>query len=479
MPERPTAAAAPAPASIDPGRVLIVDDEESVGEVLAVVLAKEGYEVERAANGESGLACFRARKPDVVLQDLRMPDCDGITMLRRYREADPNALVIMITAFGSWEAAVDAMRLGAFDFIRKPFDNRDVRASVARAVLLGRTRGSAGGGLGAARSMVGSSPAIQQIFDLIRRIASTDATVLIQGESGTGKELVARALHLGSPRAAEPFIPVNCGAFTESLLESELFGHMRGAFTGAVADKRGLIELADRGTFFLDEVGEMSPALQVKLLRVLEERELKRVGGTENTRVDIRFITATNRDLEEEVRRQTFREDLFYRLNVITLRLPPLRERKEDIPLLAGHFLAKFGRALRKDVNRFTPDAMAALLAYDWPGNIRELENSVQRAVALVEKNEIGVEDLVDKVRSAPARVAAPAIPPEGVSLDQKLEEVERAYLGQALQLSGGNLTKAAELLKLTFRSLRYRVKKLGIAKELFRPEELEDDPGS
>ncbi|MBI3269869.1 MAG: sigma-54-dependent Fis family transcriptional regulator [Planctomycetes bacterium] len=463
------------------GRVLVVDDEDSVGEVLSLVLRKEGYDVARATEGEQGLRLFREAPYDVVLQDLRMPGLDGLTLLRRWKELDPDVQVLMITAYGTWQAAVEAMRLGAFDFVRKPFDNREIRAAVARALLLRRIRRSDPGfaDAGLLRAMVGNAPAMREVLEHIRRIAPTEATVLIQGESGTGKELVARALHLGSPRAAEPFIPVNCGAFTESLLESELFGHVKGAFTGAVAEKRGLIELAHGGTFFLDEVGEMPPPLQVKLLRVLEEREFLRVGGTERTRVDVRILTATNRDLEEEVRRGTFREDLFYRLNVIPLELPPLRERKEDIPLLAGHFLAKHGRSLRREVTGFAPEAMSALLAYDWPGNIRELENAVHRAVALSEGPEIRREDLVEKIRGADSTPPGVVLPADGFSLEGKLEEVERGYITEALKVSGGSLTKAARLLGTSFRSLRYRVKKLGIPKEIFGPKELDDDLGA
>jgi DNA-binding NtrC family response regulator len=403
---------------------------------------------------------------DVIIQDIRMPKMDGLELLRGLQELDEPPLSLVITAYESWDDAVEAMRLGAHDYIRKPFDNDHIRDLVAQAV--GRRRllkdrpedaRTAGGNL------IGNTPKMHEVMRLIGRAARTDSTIVILGESGTGKELVARAIHYGSPRAQGPFIPVNCGAFTESLLESELFGHVKGAFTGAVADKKGLIEIAGGGTFFLDEVAEMSTATQVKLLRVLENREFKPVGGVDTRSSDVRFITATNQDLEKAVEENRFREDLYYRLNVIPVTLPPLRDRKDDIPLLAGHFLARYSRRMSKRVNGIDEDAMADLMSYDWPGNVRELENTIERAVALTEGDRIVRDDLGGRIREGVPQGMGAGIDlgPEGVALEERLADVERSYIEKALAMTGGNLTRAAELLNIPFRSIRYRVKKLGI----------------
>ncbi len=458
----------------DRTRILIVDDEESVCEVLSVVLRRDGHEVETFTDPRRALEHYREARFDLVLHDVRMPGMDGITLLREIKRHEPTATVLIMTAFSTWQSAVEAMRLGAFDFIRKPFDNRDVRAAVQRAVLARRVRegGRQEDLIPPRGAIVGSSAAIKEIFDLIRRVAPTDTTVLIQGESGTGKEQVARALHFGSPRAGNVFIPVNCAGFTETLLESELFGHVRGAFTGAAGDKKGLFEVADGGTLFLDEVGEMSLPMQVKLLRVLEERACKPVGDTQTIPIDVRFVAATNRNLEDEVKAGRFREDLYYRLNVISLTLPPLRERKDDIPLLAGHFLRKYADKLRKEIVGFSAPAMEAMMGYDWPGNIRELENAVQRAVALAEPREaadgrggfeVQVDDLVARIRDSTSEPRAIHIPEGGVQLEALLEDVERSYIVRALQMSNWQLTAAARLLGMTFRSMRYKVKKLEI----------------
>ncbi len=476
------------PEPLAPARILIVDDEESVCEVLAFVLKRDGHEIETLTDPRACLRSYRERRFDIVLQDIRMPGMDGITLLRELKAADPDATVLVMTAYSTWQAAVEAMRLGAFDFIRKPFDNRDVRASVSRALLARRTRAASRTEDAAPPgAIIGSSAAIKQVFDLIRRVAPTDTTILIQGESGTGKEQVARALHHGSPRAGMPFLPFNCAAFTETLIESELFGHVRGSFTGATGDKKGLFEVADGGSLFLDEVGEMSLAMQVKLLRVLEDRACKPVGGTKDIPVDVRFLAATNRDLETEVKTGRFREDLYYRLNVISLVLPTLRERKDDIPLLAGHFLKKYAEKLRKEIVGFSTPAMEAMLQYDWPGNIRELENAIQRAIALHEPregadpriaHELQVEALVAKIRDG-GPIAPPVhIPAEGVNLEKSLEDMERAYIERALQMSGWQLTAAARLLGMTFRSMRYRVKKLEIDRnQMVKDDEAADGP--
>ncbi|MCI0341173.1 MAG: sigma-54 dependent transcriptional regulator [Planctomycetales bacterium] len=455
------------PPSNGPARILVVDDERGMREVLSVLLEREGHAVTVAGDGAEALEKYGGVRPDVVLVDVRMPKMDGIAFLRALKGRDPGAIVIVMTAYSTWDSAVEAMRLGAFDYFRKPFDNREIRATVARALSARRTL-RAGGDAGMAKvaAMVGHGPAMQEIFAVVRRVGPTDSTVCITGESGTGKELIARALHSASPRAGGPFITVNCGAFVETLLESEIFGHVRGAFTGSVSDRKGLFEVADGGSLFLDEIGEMAPPTQVKFLRVLEERRYAPVGASETRPVDVRIIAATNKDLSEEVEAGRFREDLYYRLDVIPIHLPPLRERREDVPLLAGQFLARYARTMRKGVSTLSKEAMELLLAYDWPGNIRELENVIQRAVALSEGPEIVPHDLAGRFaeRGKAAGGADPAaIPPGGMDLEAHVEAVERRFLEEALRRTGGHLTKAAELLGMTFRAIRYKVAKHGL----------------
>ncbi|MEW6358849.1 MAG: sigma-54 dependent transcriptional regulator [Planctomycetota bacterium] len=451
------------------GRLLIVDDEKSLRTTLSIILKKEGYETEAAADGAEALSVFREKPADVVLVDLNMPNMDGIALLKELKDLDPHILVIIMTAFSTWDSAVTAMRLGAYDYIKKPFDNENMKAIVGRAMSqthLLRSRQKAGDTHQRPISMVvGNTARMQEICDTVRRIAPTDSTVLILGESGTGKELIARLVHFSSLRAHGNFITVSCGAFPESLLESELFGHVKGAFTSAFADKKGLLEVADGGTFFLDEVGELSPPMQVKLLRVLEEREFKPVGSTETKRVDVRFITATNRNLEEEVEQGNFREDLFFRLNVIPITLPPLKDRKQDIPLLAGHFLARYGKAMNKEITSITSEAMQALLAHDWPGNIRELENTIQRAVALARGDSILLTDLPAKLQVSrePEGWQMREIPSEGLNLEEEMGKIEKLFIQSALEKANWNMTRAAELLGLTFRSVRYKVEKYDI----------------
>ncbi len=453
------------------GNVLVVDDEESMRIFLSVMLEKEGYAVHTAGSGQEAYELFRRRPFDLVLEDLKMPGMDGIELLRLLKKEDPKSLVIIMTAYSTWDSAVEAMRLGAYDYIKKPFDNRDIKATVARAVNLKRlfesSRATPDAEVGKITNIIGHSASMQSIFGLIRRVAPTDSTVLIQGESGSGKELVARALHYGSLRREQTYITLNCGAFTESLLESELFGHVRGAFTGAVSDKKGLFEVADRGTMLLDEVGDMSLALQVKFLRVLEDREFLPVGGVVKKHADVRFITATNKDLKREVEKGAFREDLYYRLNVIPINIPPLRERKEDIPLLSGNFLAKYAGGLGKTVTRFDADAMAALMEYDWPGNVRELENTIQRAVTLCEEEVIGMADIVGRIPSLPKSGGFfyAGIPEEGIDIEKKLADIEKRYMLEALRKCGGNMTNAAKLLNMSFRSFRYKAGKYGVRK--------------
>ncbi len=454
-----------------PGSVLVVDDEESMRIFLSVMLGKEGYSVHTAADGREAYELFRRRPFDLVIEDLKMPEMDGIELLALLKKEDPRALVIIMTAYSTWDSAVEAMRLGAYDYIKKPFDNRDIKATVARAINLKKlfeaTHSTPDAEVMKITNIIGHSASMQDIFGLIRRVAPTDSTVLILGESGSGKELVARALHYGSLRREQTHITLNCGAFTESLLESELFGHVKGAFTGAVSDKKGLLEVADKGTMFLDEVAEMSLALQVKFLRVLEDREFLPVGGVSKRYSDVRFITATNKDLTREVEKGSFREDLYYRLNVIPINIPPLRERKEDIPLLSGHFLAKYAGGLGKAVTRLDTDAMEALMEYDWPGNVRELENTIHRAVTLCEEDVIRLSDIVGKIPSLPKSggFVYGGIPEEGLDIECKLEEIEKRYMLEALRKCGGNMTNAAGLLRMSFRSFRYKAKKYGIKK--------------
>ncbi|MHC4885116.1 MAG: sigma-54-dependent transcriptional regulator [Planctomycetota bacterium] len=454
------------------GRVLLVDDEESLREYFKIVLEKDGHEVDIACDGGAALEIFAPERYDLVVQDYRMPDMTGIELLGRLKALQPNLPIVMITAFSTWNTAVEAMRLGAYDYLRKPIDNDELRALVQRVLGQRQLLEASDRDLTIEDfKVIGSSPAMKEVFDLIKRVASTDSTVVIQGESGSGKEMVARMLHMYSLRAQNPLITVNCGAFSETLLESELFGHVKGAFTGAVADKRGLLEVAEGGTFFLDELGEMSPQTQVRFLRLLETREYLPVGSTVTKKADVRFITATNRKLEEEVAEGRFREDLFYRLNVIPIHLPPLRERRDDIPLLAGFFLARYAQKQGKERSCFSAEALAYMQEQEWPGNVRELENTIQRAVTLSEEEEISLQDIASTrprlgVQQVPPAAAETAIPilGEHFDLEATIAEVERGYLRQALQESGGNLTRAADLLGISFRQIRYKVKKLGVS---------------
>ncbi|MEM7233068.1 MAG: sigma-54 dependent transcriptional regulator [Planctomycetota bacterium] len=462
----------------DGATILVADDEESMRDMLQIVLESEGHRVLTATNGLEALEAFRERRDEInlVIQDLKMPELDGLELLGHFRDEAPELPVVVITAFSSWDNAVDAMRVGAYDYIRKPFDTESIRLVVGRAIERQRLLESAPQGLReqirSQVEMVGNHPRIQQVMQMVLRVAPTDSTVFIQGESGTGKELVARAVHFRSHRKTRPFVSVNCSAFTESLLESELFGHVRGAFTGAVEDKSGFFRASNGGTLFLDEVADMSLTTQVKILRVLEERKVCPVGSTELQPVDTRIIAATNKDMEVEVAEGRFREDLYYRLNVIPLQLPPLRERKDDIPLLAGFFLAKYSRQMEKKVTQISDSAQNELFRYHWPGNVRELENIIQRHVALCEGSTIeGIQRM--RTTSAPADTGVEptgsdsgVIPEGGMDLEVRLEAYERKFILAALERTEGNLTNAAKLLGMSYRSMRYRVKKLGIRYE-------------
>ena len=469
-------------------RILVVDDEESVRWALRKALERAGYRVDLAADGPAGLQAAEDQGVDLILLDVRLPGRDGLEVLREVRTRRPELPVIMMTAFGTLQVAVEAMRLGAYDYIGKPFDMDEVllvveKALEAQALVLEVTRLRQSvqervdlGGI------VGGSPAMQQIFKAVGKVAGTDLTVLLRGESGTGKELIARAVHENSRRKGRPFVPVNCAAIPRELLESELFGHEKGAFTGAVSARRGRFEQAEAGTIFLDEVGDMDLSLQTKLLRVLQERHIERLGGEGSIPVDVRIVAATNQDLEAAAVRRAFREDLFYRINVVTIHLPPLRDRREDIPALVTHFLAAFAQEQHTAPKVVSPEAMGVMLAFGWPGNVRELENVVKRAAALATTTLILPDHLPDTLRpaagSAEAAGGLEPFPIEWIraelarlqgDLDGRLHDhfvacVERPLLELILRRTGGNQVKAADLLGINRNTLRKRIKELGIS---------------
>jgi len=439
-------------------RVLVVDDDQSSRDLLSRILSGAGHRVTAVADGREAIAALDAGEPpDVVISDIRMSEVDGLQVTDAYRARAPDTPVILVTAFGNIDGAMDAIRRGAADYISKPYDVDAIQLVVARALkqreLAAENRSLRRGLREKYRleNVVGRSEAMLQVYKTAARVASTDATVLIQGESGTGKELVARAIHAASPRAAGPFVAVDCGAIAEGVLESELFGHARGAFTGAQQARRGLFEEAQGGTLFLDEIGDVGPNLQARLLRALQEGTIRRVGTNESIAVDVRVVAASNRDLEAAVKEASFRADLYYRLAVVTIRIPPLRERREDIPLLAEHFAHKHGRA---EGSAISPAARDLLVAYDWPGNVRELENVVARALALNPSGVIMPEDLPEAVHGE--RPLAPERAPD-VSDRPTLEELERRYAAQVLQETGGNKTRAAEVLGIDRKTL-YRI---------------------
>ena len=477
-------------AGTESARILVVDDERSMREMLTILLKREGHQVSVAENGQGAIDLLNQRPFDLVVSDARMPDVDGLEVLRHARSINPSVIAIMVTAYGSPDLLRGVAQLGVNDYVEKPFNTEVLRFRIRKEldrkrlqqenVLLKRALHTTN----QFSNIIGNSPAMQEVFELVETIAPTGSTVLITGESGTGKELVARAIHVRSPRSDRPFVAVNCGALTETLLDSELFGHMRGSFTGADGNKKGLIEVAEKGTIFLDEIGEMSPMLQVKVLRVLQERKFRRVGGTEEVDADIRIIAATNRDLGRMVAEGQFREDLFYRINVIPVRLPSLRERVGDVPLLADHFVGKFAEQMKKAISGISRPALDCLQAHAWPGNVRELENAIERAVALERSAMILPESLPEALRggaasvplpaSAPAAAAtaapAPAapqasqqLPDKGFDLEQHVQHLEREYIAEALRRSNGVKVKAAELLGMSFRSFRYYMKKYNL----------------
>jgi two-component system response regulator PilR (NtrC family) len=453
------------------GDILIVDDERSMREFLGIYLRREGYRIEAASGGNEAIASIKARAFDVIITDLRMPDVDGLTILAEAKRIRPDTEVIVVTAFSTTETAIAAMKAGAHDYLTKPFKIDEVGLVVDRAMEKRRLsrenvalRDEIKGRYKLDR-LLGKSPPMQRVFDVLRKVASSRASVLLVGESGTGKELAAHALHELSPRTG-PFVAVNCGAIPETLLESELFGHVRGSFTGANADKQGLFEAANTGTLMLDEVAELPLSMQVKLLRVLQERKVKPVGDVSEREVDVRIVAATNRDLEAEVEKSTFRQDLYYRLNVIQLRLPPLRERREDLPLLVDHFIRKFSAEHGRNVVGAAPEVMSALMLYHFPGNVRELENMIERAVTLSTTDWLALDafpNLIGLQGAQPSPSTVGHLPDSGLDLEHHLEEYERSILIKALERTGGNRTEAARLLGVSFRSMRYRLSKLGI----------------
>ena len=452
-------------------KILIVDDEKGIRDFLEIMLKKEGYRVSSAPGGEEAMRLFNNSSYDLVISDVRMKGMGGVELLKSIKEINPETVVLMITAYASVDTAIDAMKAGAYDYITKPFKVDEVKHIIRNAldkkrletenILLKRelkTKHAFG-------NLIGASPKMLEIYEIIKRVADTKTNILLTGESGTGKELVARAIHYEGIRKDKPFVPINCGAIPENLLESELFGYQKGAFTGAAANKSGLFEVANEGTIFLDEITELPIQLQVKLLRVIQERNFRRVGGIEDISVDVRIIAASNKDIEREVKEGRFREDLFYRLNVIPIHMPPLRERKEDIPLFAEHFLGKYKKELGKDIKAISSEVMDYLGKYAYPGNIRELENIIERAVALEAAAIILPESLPEYVRGLPPNTSIGGQKSEvdGLNLEKAVADFEKTMILKAINTAGGVQKKAAEILKISPRSLRYLLQKYGI----------------
>jgi len=462
-------------------KILVADDEKSMREFLEIMLRKEGYKVTLASNGEEVLKWAEKDIFDLALLDLRMPKVDGLSALKKMKALSPETVVIVITAYASADTAIKAMKEGAYDYITKPFKVDEIKLIIKNALekknlqkenlilkKVVRDRYHF-------ENIIGQSPKMLELYDLLEKVSPTKTNILITGESGTGKELVAKAIHYNSSRKEKPFVTLNCGAIPESLIESELFGHMKGAFTDAISTKKGLFEVADEGAIFLDEISELPLLMQVKLLRVLQDKEFKRVGGTEDIRVDVRIISATNKDLEEAVREKRFREDLFYRLNVIQIKMPPLRERREDIPLLGNHFLKKYSDDLDKHITKISPEALRILMNYDFPGNVRELQNIIERAVALEATSELTWQNLTSYLEEQlPIKKAGFDIdfPNEGIDLEKVVSDLEKTLLLKAMDRTKGIKKKAAELLRINFRSMRYRLEKYGLNSNGLEEEE-------
>lgn len=465
-------------------RILVVDDEESIREFLEIMLKKEGYEVTTAEDGAKAKEILTKKSFDMVISDMQMPNVTGIELLRHVRESYPDLCFMIITAFGTTETAVEAMKLGAYDYLTKPFKIDEVRLNIANA-LRSKNLETEVRVLKkelvkeySFQNMVGNSDAMHSVFNLIQRVSQAPTNVLITGESGTGKEVIAKAIHYNGPLKDKPFVTVNCGAIPENLMESEMFGHKKGSFTGAIADKAGLFEVADGGTLFLDEVGELPASIQVKLLRAIQERIIRRVGATDDNKVEVRIIAATNRNLEDMVAKNTFRQDLFYRLNVIGIKSPPLRDRSEDIPLLANHFLKKYNDKLNKQIQTISVEAMDILKKYNYPGNVRELENMIERTVALEAGSTILPESLPPMVNTTSGRKMASSneieIGDDGLDLDKVIGQIEKELLIKAIHASNGVKKKAAKLLKISFRSMRYRVEKYSLG--VMGDDEMDDE---
>jgi two-component system response regulator PilR (NtrC family) len=458
-------------------KILVVDDEKGMRVFFEIMLKKEGFRVSTCSSGEEAVEYLKKNSCGLVITDIKMPGMGGIGLLKAVKEISPETIVIMITAYASVETAIEAMKLGAYDYFTKPFKVDDIKLHIIKALDLKRLekenlllRRELKGKYGFS-NLIGTSPSMLAVYDLIRRVVDTKTNIFITGESGTGKELVARAIHYEGGRKDKPFVAINCGAIPENLLESELFGHQKGAFTGAIANKAGLFEVADGGTVFLDEITEMPLHLQVKLLRFIQDNSFRRVGSTEDITIDVRIISASNRDVENDVRDGNFREDLFYRLNVIHIPMPPLRDRMEDIPLLAEHFLKKCSKKLGKDIRGISSEAMGYLKSYRFPGNARELENIIERAIALESSNIVLPERLPPNVlegykggEEAEINLVGPTkIPPDGLNLEMTIEGFEKRILIDALREAGGVKKKAAGLLRLSFRSMRYKLDKYGL----------------
>ena len=448
-------------------RILVVDDEKSMREILEIFLENEGYSVSAANNGESAVEALRSDIFDLIISDMKMPKMGGLELLKNVKESSPDTIFVVMTAFGTTESAVEAMKLGAYDYIQKPFQMDDIRLVVKNAldkqklqkdvsILKNQLK------IPSIENIIGESRPMQDLFTVISKSASSSANVLIIGESGTGKELVAKAIHLMSQRKDNHFVPVNCAAIPEGLLESELFGYMKGAFTGASSNKQGLFELANDGTIFLDEIGEMPISLQAKLLRVLEGGTFRRVGGVSDITVDVRLVAATNKNLSELIENSQFREDLYFRLNVLSLKIPPLRDRRDDIPLLVDHFMVKYAG----ENKTFSKEAMTMLQNYRWKGNVRELENIIERVLLLSEGDVLDIESLPEEIRSSPSKEKV-SVPSGGIDMEMIMSDTEKAYLLNALAKTNGVKTEAAKLLNLTFRSFRHKLKKYGIDKKI------------
>ena len=449
--------------------ILVIDDDQGMREFLEILLIREGYEVASASGGKEAIGLCKKHKFDLAITDLKMPRVNGIDVLKSIKEISPKTMVILITAYASGETAVTAMKEGAYDYLEKNFDVEELKAVIKDALSKKGIKEEDALFMKDAEdalsfgNMIGKSKGMLKVYSLVKKVADTTANILITGESGTGKELVAKAIHENSSRKDKLFVVINCGGIPENLLESELFGYMKGSFSGAYADKPGLFELAHRGTIFLDEIGELPPFLQVKLLRVVQEKTFRRIGGTEDIKVDARIISATNQDLEQKVKNSSFREDLYYRLNVIPVKIPPLRERNEDIPLLTSYFIEKYSKEFEKEIKKISPYALRLLMEYPFPGNVRELENIIERSVALETTNIILPENLVmPETGEIDENTALNAgIPDEGINLNDELARIEMLLIKKALQKANGSKTKAAKYLNISFDSLRYRLEKI------------------